>query len=91
MAWAWITSPHADGWSETEVQFRSSVCTPPGGRSGCSHPEGGEEHTQWIGAFYLEVVTFQPQDTELSVQRRKKVLLPFAIWISVLEAVTTVI
>lgn len=53
-------------------------------------PGRGQEHTQWSWAFYLEVVTFHPQDTELGVQRRKKVLLPFAIWVSVLEAATTV-
>lgn len=66
------------------------MCTLPAGRSRFSHPEGGEEHAQWIGAFYLEVVTFHPQDTELGVQRRRKVLLLFAIWISMLEAATIV-
>lgn len=45
---------------------------------------------QWIWAFYLEVVTFHPQDTERYVQRRGKVLSPFAFWVLVLETVTTV-
>lgn len=37
--------------------------------------EWGEDHIQWAFAFYLEVVTFHPEDTELGVKGRK-VLLP---------------
>lgn len=65
--------PLADGYWEAAAES-PLVCVHTHQRGGL---RGGGGHVQWLFAFYLEVMTFHPQDTELSV-RRRKVLLPFA-------------
>lgn len=72
VAWKWITSSLAGDCSDAAVESQM-VCMHTRQQGGIvviwKILEWEEDHLQEILAFYLEVTTLHPEDTEFSVRR----------------------